>query len=56
MLMVEDGRGAVEPWLNEHLVEKKYTFADFYSYEDIMYEGDKSIVTVYCSDIIGLIQ
>ena len=43
-------------WLNEHLVEKKYTFADFYSYEDIKYEGDKSIVTVFCSDIIGLIQ
>ena len=26
MVMVEDGRGA---GLNEHLVEKKYTFADF---------------------------
>ena len=55
-LNANGGRGTVEPGLNEHLVEKKNTFADFYSYEDIMYEGDKSIVTVYCSDIIGLIR
>ena len=37
-------------------LKRKKTFADFYSYEDIKYEGDKSIVTVYCSDIIGQIQ
>ena len=55
-LNANGGRGTVEPGLNEHLVEKKNTFADFYSYEDIKYEGDKSIVTVFCSDIIGLIR
>ena len=48
MVMVEDGRGAVEQGLNEHLVEKKYTFADFYSYDDVMYESSsqKCLITI----------